>query len=150
MQVILTAILSMMLLFISSHLARAAISVPDPFEGYTMGEMRFVGSFGGLEGVTVNTTGTINEIIAQVQADHPNWKPNLSHPDRHGPPINDASVSARDNAVESADLHKSGMFCWPLAGRLDLQRADSTDFDKIIRYLAYVNGVPYAGSRQCV
>ncbi|KAH9224354.1 hypothetical protein DL95DRAFT_453303 [Leptodontidium sp. 2 PMI_412] len=115
-----------------------------------MGVMRFVGSFEGLDGVTVDTTGTINQIVAQVQVDRPSWKPNFTHSDRHGHPTSDAPVSARDNAVELTDIHKAAMFFWPIEGRPNLQRADSNDVDRVIRYLANVNGVAYAGPRQCV
>lgn len=108
MQSIISTILSILLLLTSLPLALsvAVVTVPELFDGHILGEMRFAGTFNGLDGVTVDKTGTMNEILVQVQTDHPNWKPNFTVPHRHGPPSDDASISARDNAVEAGEQRK--------------------------------------------
>ena len=95
MQAILLALMSMMLLLTSTVAAVAA--VPDTIDGLPIGVMGFEGTIEGLEGVTITANGTLNEIIAQAQLDHPHWKPAFVR--QHGPST-DSALTPRADTVE--------------------------------------------------
>ncbi|KAH7379830.1 hypothetical protein BKA64DRAFT_713875 [Cadophora sp. MPI-SDFR-AT-0126] len=152
MQVIISTILSMLLFLISAPLVLTTdvevTGIPNTINGLPVGTIGFVGTFEGLEGVTITANGTLNEIFAQAQRDHPEWKPNFTHPGHRGPPVDRTLISRAEN-VGLEQEHKEQIYCWPLAGRPDLQRADSYWVDRLIELMVAVKAEVYVPRRTC-
>ncbi|PVH83937.1 hypothetical protein DL98DRAFT_613251 [Cadophora sp. DSE1049] len=153
MQAIISAILSMLLLLVSAPLALTAgaevVGVLNTINGLPIGVMSFVGTFEGLEGTTITANGTLNEIFAQAQRDHPDWKPTFTHPGHQGPPVDLALIGRAEN-VGLEQQRKDQVYCWPIASRPQLQRATSYWVDALIQFLVAIKGDVLVGPHQCV
>ncbi|KAJ5051699.1 uncharacterized protein L3040_001472 [Drepanopeziza brunnea f. sp. 'multigermtubi'] len=143
MQVTILTLLNLMLLMVFSPLTHvAALAIPAELsssldgmgqnlemEGYKMGTMTFNGTYTGLPG-TIVASGSFEEIIAQVQKDHPH--------------LNKRSVkTGRAESVKLApDI--SGLFCDNKA------RAWNNNIRKAIAVIRGANGLCYADPHTCV
>ncbi|KAJ5041739.1 uncharacterized protein L3040_005308 [Drepanopeziza brunnea f. sp. 'multigermtubi'] len=78
-------------------------------KGLTISPPRFLGEFLGLPGVQINNTGSLDEIIAQVKLDHPEWKPSTDL-EQHGAPRNIDHLRSR---ASTSQMFAQQYTCYP-------------------------------------
>ncbi|EKD16733.1 hypothetical protein MBM_05202 [Drepanopeziza brunnea f. sp. 'multigermtubi' MB_m1] len=168
MQVTILTLLNLMLLMVFSPLTHvAALAIPAELsssldgmgqnlemEGYKMGTMTFNGTYTGLPG-TIVASGSFEEIIAQVQKDHPHLnkrsvKTGRAESVKLAPDISVGSLAPQIflgalSSQQSANRYYSqGLFCDNKA------RAWNNNIRKAIAVIRGANGLCYADPHTCV
>ncbi|PVH87621.1 hypothetical protein DL98DRAFT_581630 [Cadophora sp. DSE1049] len=118
-------------------LAGIAVSSPadssvlraSPFEGYSIEPLAYSGT---INGVQVNATGSIEEIMKELSAKDPDFV---------------AKIEAE--ATDLVTRAKTWQECLPIPGKPDLREADTEAISKGIKYLRRIGGTCGVGVRTC-
>ncbi|KAG4432462.1 hypothetical protein IFR05_012052 [Cadophora sp. M221] len=100
------------------------------FEGYNIEPLTYSGT---VNGVQVNTTGTVEQIFMELSAKDPKF----------------GSQEPRSTDTELATRAKTWQECLPIPGKPDLHEADSEAISNGIGYLRRLGGTCGVGVRTC-